>query len=328
MGRAGVLFQSHSPHRVSRFEKGGSRGTASLHNDLAQYVLDRAEEVKQGTDVAAVVIKPKGKALEVNDGEDITYEMVLGRKPTRPVYVLAGIDSDEEGISLVGDDGRPGYLTSQLDFYPSDYNLPRGATRWDTPQVVTIKADLAKVDPEESEIVVTIFHAVESKEPAFNVVEDIDAQEVKVLRAGCGVIIKETGGGTEVDYDPERSPNVDEYTVQFSCRPEPDVSVIVRLQMPDEHPLSVGPDVLFFYESDWDRPQTVTVTAVLGVEEDLVLDGYLIKHKVESDDRSRGGEESPRWQGVKAPSVSVQYHGKCAGLIYDEKWCPEGSLAY
>ena len=278
--------------------------------------------------MAAVVIKPTGKALEVNDGQEITYEVVPGCEPTRPVHVLAGIDFDEKGISLVGDDGRPGHFTSQMDFYPSDYNLPRGATRWDTPQVVTIKADLAKVDPEESEIVVTIFHAVESEEPAFNVVEDIDAQEVKVLRADCGVIIKETGGGTEVDYDRERGPDEDEYTVQLSCRPDPDVSVIVRLQMPDEHPLSAGPDVLFFYESDWDRPQTVTVTAVLGVEEDLGLDGYLIEHEVTSDDRSRGGGESPRWQGVKAASVLVQYHGKCAGLIYDEKYCPEGSLAY
>ena len=74
------------------------------------------------------------------------------------------------------------------------------------------------------------------------------------MSSWVSIAITESGGSTDVT----EGGATDSYTVVLTSQPTADVTVIVKY----DSQISIDVTMLTFTTSDWDVPQTVTVTAV------------------------------------------------------------------
>jgi len=110
--------------------------------------------------------------------------------------------------------------------------------------------------------------------------------EVQVTPAP-GVILTETGGSTDVT---EGGATDDTYTVQLAVSPKAGTQVTILITSGRQ--LGASPSSLTFDDSNWDQPQTVTVTAV---DDDVVEGDHmgLITHSASSTDTEDEYHEIP-----------------------------------
>jgi hypothetical protein len=229
-------------------------------------------------DSASVIIsEPNGSTLvnEAGPTSD-TYSVVLSIAPTSNVTITVDPDTQTD----VGPGaGQP-------------INLIFTPTNWNAPQTVTVTAvdDLAAEGMHTS----IITHTAVSADPNYNGISIRNVTTSVIDNDTAGVIITQTGGTTEVS---ETGPTSDAYTVQLTIPPTSDVQILVA---PDNQ-CDVGagkgqPVTLIFTSTNWNVPQTVTVTAV----DDAVAEGAhhssTITHTASSSD--------PNYNGITIISVN------------------------
>ena len=200
--------------------------------------------------------------MNVLEGDSRSYTVTLKTEPT-----------DEVTITVSPRDGGDADLTANLD------TLIFTDRNWDEPQTVTVSA----AEDDDGEAGITEFlHNVSSTE-------------------GSSYDSIPTGGvtATEGDDDPVgvtvwplalRVPEGGsrQYTVRLDTQPEQRVWISVTLPTGDQD-LTTEPRNLYFYPSNWDEPQTVTVSAAEDADR---LDGTAtFEHSLSGEDTTYNDAE-------------------------------------
>jgi hypothetical protein len=186
-------------------------------------------------------------------GSTGTYEVMLTSQPTATVTI--DVSSDDVGEATV----EPTSLT----FTAGDWNIAQEVT-------VTGVDD----DVDDGDIEVTISHSASG-----GGYDGISADVTVTVQDndGPGFTILQSDGSTDVSEDG----STDSYTVALDSEPTADVTISISSS--DEGEATVSPDTLTFTASNWDTPQTVTVTGV----DDTEVDGeqtVTISHSASSAD--------------------------------------------
>ena len=204
-------------------------------------------------DVADVIITQTDDSTEVTeDGVSDTYTVVLTSQPTEDVIIQ--INNDEE-----------------LTTTPTE--LTFSATDWFTPQQVTVQAVDDNID--EGDIhTSTITHTFDSNSATefLNVI--IDDVTVSITDDDtAGIIVEETDGSTEVIEGVAS----DTYTIVLTSEP----STFLTIEFETDEELQPIPN-LTFDSTNWDQPQTITVSA----RDDVFIDEdttSTIQHTITED---------------------------------------------
>jgi len=101
----------------------------------------------------------------------------------------------------------------------------------------------------------------------------------------AGITITETDSSTDV----EEGGGTDTYTVVLDSKPTASVSVVISTDDGQVTTNPVGP--LTFTTSDWNTPQTITVTAVDDEDVEDIIHADIISHKASSSDAKYSGLE-------------------------------------
>ncbi|NJR59480.1 MAG: type I secretion C-terminal target domain-containing protein [Cyanobacteria bacterium CRU_2_1] len=209
-------------------------------------------------DIAGVNLSTPNLTTGEN-GTTATFDVVLNSQPTADVT-----------ITLVNGDPTEGTLSTTM--------LTFTAANWNQPQVVTVTGvDDLTVD---GNIVYTIGTTATSSDPNYN---DIAVPDVTVTNADndiAGVIITPSGGGT----NSAEGGASDTYTVQLASQPTAPVTITIN----NDGQTGTNVTTLTFDASNWNIPQTVTVSAV----DDATAEGThpgTITHTATSTDPNYNG---------------------------------------
>ncbi|MBI2448586.1 hypothetical protein HYV44_03480 [Candidatus Microgenomates bacterium] len=182
-------------------------------------------------DTAGITATESGTTDVTEGGATDTIDYVLLSQPTADVSIALTVGAQ---VSL------------------SATTLTFTAANWNTPQTITVTAVDDNVA--ESATVETISYAVTSSDTNYNGilitttninVIDNDIADITVMPTGGTANVTE-GGATD--------------TIDYSLNTEPTANVVIALTADAQVTLSVGS--LTFTSSNWNVPQTVTVTAV------------------------------------------------------------------
>ncbi len=177
-------------------------------------------------------------ALTIDEGSTGDYTVVLGSQPTGDVTITP--TSGDAGIATL----TPASLTFT-------------DTNWDTPQTITVTGVNDDKD-NGTHRDVTITHRATGGGYDGVLIADVDVHVTDDDTAG--VDVTETGGDTQVS---ERGTQ-DTFSVVLTS--EPDADVVIGISSSDTGEATVGPATLTFTDTNWDRPQTITVT---GINDDI-----------------------------------------------------------
>ena len=175
--------------------------------------------------------------VSVGEGSTETFNVVLTSQPESDVVVdLSSDDNDAASISA-----------SSLTFTPSD---------WNTSQLVTISGEEDDDVVDES---VTITGTINeaSSDDTFDTVSDqsvsvtvADNDSADIVVSPTGVTVNENAGSGD-------------FTIVLSQQPTS--NVVIDLSSGDTDEATVSPTTVTFTPSNWDQPQTVTITGVNDV---------------------------------------------------------------
>ena len=182
-------------------------------------------------------------ALTIDEGESRTYTVELESQPDGPI-----------SIALSSDNGDVTVSPSSLSF---------DADNWDEAQTVTVRAahdDDAVGDSASVAHTVSGYGDVTDGGTVSVSVNDDDSQGVR-LSVSTLTIDEEGEGGT--------------YTVVLESNPDGPVSIALSS---DNEDVTVSPGSLSFDATNWDEPQTVTVSA--AHDDDAVGDSASVAHTV------------------------------------------------
>ncbi len=202
----------------------------------------------------------------VLEGGTKDFKVAMSAAPTANVTV----NVNASGALTVSTDGNFASSVSLL-FTPSN---------WETPQIVTVAAaqDVNQVHETES-LVLTVAAGsaaeyvaeVSSLTRSVVVADDDTSAGVTVSPATLEMAEGSTGSNDIADST---------YTVVLDALPSTPVAVSVTAE--DDSGVTVSPEQLVFYTSNWSTPQTVTVTAAAD-DADVVADSAAISHAVEAE---------------------------------------------
>ncbi len=209
-------------------------------------------------DTPVVVITESGgitgatSVAEGSSGDD--YTIVLGTQPSADVTITITGDADVS----VDDDTK--VFTS---------------ANWDTPQTVNVTAvNDATAEGSHSG---TITHSAASSDVDYGGI-DIDDVTVSISDNDMAGITKTESSSSTVVYEGGAT---DSYTLVLNTQPT--ASVAVDISYGAE--CSLSPDSITFTTSDWDTPQTITVTAVDDTDQEgIYSDSCMITHSTTSSD--------------------------------------------
>ncbi len=206
-------------------------------------IADVAVEITDD-DAPGVKITESGGAtsvLEEGPTSD-TYTIELLRAPAATVTIT--IDPDDQTDLGAG----PG-IAVPLDFTVVNWSIARQIN-------VTAVDDAASEGPHTS----TITHAANSSDPDYDGFTITDVIASVADNDTAGVTVSESGGSTDVS---EAGPTSDTYTIVLDSQPSADVMITVDPDPQTDVGAGGGATIsLTFTTSDWNTPQTVTVTAI------------------------------------------------------------------
>ncbi len=223
----------------------------SLSSDEYDFVADALlDVVVEDNDVltpAFTIVESSGSTSVSETGTTDTFTVVLEAQPAADVVLnVNSSDAGEATASL-----------ATLTFTSSDWNIP---------QTVTVTgADDAVVDGAQS-VTITVSVDVASSSNEYDSLAD---QTVSVSVAdndvpvSYGMTLVESSGTTSVS----EIGTSDDFTVVLTGAPASDV--VVTVVSADPAQVAVGSSLLTFTSSNWNVPQTVTVTGV----DNSVVDG-------------------------------------------------------
>ncbi|NJN15506.1 MAG: hypothetical protein HC822_04030 [Oscillochloris sp.] len=184
-------------------------------------------------DTAGVTLSGPAATPIAENGGTATYTLVLDSEPTADVTIALTTD----GLSTVA----PTSLTFT-------------ASNWNTPQTVTITALNDDID-RGAVYLSTISQLATSGDGIYNGITIADASVTITDDDTADVIVTAPVGGLSVTEDGA----TDTYTVALAS--EPQGTVTISITSPDGQ-LSSTPTSLNFNPTNWNTPQTVTVSAV------------------------------------------------------------------
>ena len=219
---------------------GGGANPDSTNNRFNITVEDPSIAITE-TDDATTVTEAAGES------RTDTYTVVLKAEPAAGVEVA--VASSDTAVATV-----------------SPASLSFSTTDWNTPQTVTVTA--VDDDLDQGNRTVTITHAATSTDSDYNEVfiRSVTATVVDDDRAGLA--ITHSGGSTTVT-EAAGATRTDTYTVALSS--EPTHGVELTLSSYRTTVATVSPTSLTFATSNWNAPQTVTVT---GVDDNVDQGGF------------------------------------------------------
>jgi len=207
--------------------------------------------------VGATLNQTNGNTVVSEGGTSDSYTVVLDSQPT-----------DTVTVALTADDEITLNKTS-LTFTP---------TNWDQAQTVIVTA--VNDDVVEGPHTGTVSHSVTSNDPQYSGVEIADITVEINDNDSVGLTVNQSNGATNVT----EAGGTDGYTIVLNTQPSADVVVALS---PDEQ-ATLSESELRFTPSNWNTPQTVTVTAI----DDEVAEGphtATITHVVNSSDPEYDG---------------------------------------
>ncbi|PIY71819.1 hypothetical protein COY87_04100, partial [Candidatus Roizmanbacteria bacterium CG_4_10_14_0_8_um_filter_33_9] len=215
-------------------------------------------------DVAGVTLVESGGSTAISEsGITDTYTAVLTSKPTANVTIR--LSSDQQATA------SPSLLTFT-------------SSNWDTPQTVTVSAihDYIAEGNHSS----TITHTVTSSDTYYDA--------IAVASVTASITDSDTVGLSisESNIDLVEGGSSGTYTVSLTSKP----TKTVYFDATGSAVLTVSPILLTFLDTNWNTPQTITVTAL----HDNIINGnhtIQITHGVRSTDSS--------YNGITAASVDV-----------------------
>ncbi len=186
-------------------------------------------------DVAGITVTPT--TVNSDEGDDEDVDVVLDSEPESDVVLY--ISSSDSGAVSVSD--------TTLTFTPSN---------WNTPQTITLTSEQDDdVVDETVSITITVDDASSddtydalADETVTNNVSDDDSADIVV--SPTGITVNENAG-------------TDDFTVVLSQQPQSDV--VIDLTSGDTDEATVTPATLTFSPSNWDQPQTVSITGIPDV---------------------------------------------------------------
>ncbi|WP_222930736.1 beta strand repeat-containing protein [Allochromatium palmeri] len=188
------------------------------------------------------VSESAGSTLVDEDGSSDSFTVVLTAKPNSDVVLdLSSADTGEATVS-------PATLTFTN-------------ANWDAPQSVTVTGvDDALVDGDQrTDITLSVVDA--SSDDAFDGLANETLSVTTTDDDTAGLDIVESDGNTQI----QENGSSDSFTVRLTSQPLS--AVVLDVSSPDSGEASVDPASLTFTNTNWDQPQTVTVT---GVNDDLI----------------------------------------------------------
>ena len=200
-------------------------------------------------DTAAVTIIESGGATSVTEasgaGRTDTYTVALATQPTHDVTVTASAGA---GVQVAAPGGTAGG-TATLTFTTSN---------WNAPQTVTVTGVDDNMDQTGNRSV-TISHSATSTDANYNgnTISIANVTATVVDNDGAGVTINESDGVSVTEAS--GAGNTDTYTVVLDTQPTPNVTITPTSS--NTAAATVSP-ALTFTTSNWNTPQTVTVTGV------------------------------------------------------------------
>ena len=227
---------------------------ASTDGDYNGISVSQVAVTATDDETASVSITPT--QLTIAEGGSDSYRVVLTSQPAHDVTVTISYSGDQD-VSI--DD-------QELTFTGSD---------WETPQAVTVSADQ---DEDARDDAATLSHSVASTDGDYNgiTVPEVDVTATDDETAGVSITPRQltiAEGGS------------DSYEVVLTSQSAHDVTVTITHSGDGD----IGNDhqELTFTGSDWETPQTVTVSA--DQDEDARDDTATLSHSVASTDGDYNG---------------------------------------
>ncbi len=239
-----------------------------------------SNDVLVAAGLAGVAVIESGGSTDVTeDGATDTYQVVLIGPPTAAVQVT------------ISPDAQTTVLPTLLTF---------DGTNWDVPQSVTVSA--VDDDVVEGLHTSTLAHSAASADPNYDGIAIDDVVANVTDNDTAAVVVTESGGSTTV----AEGGAGDSYELVLTSQPTATVTISV---VPDAQ-TSALPGVVTFDGTNWDTPQTVTVSAV----DDDVAEGShsgAIVHSAASAD--------PNYNGLAIDGVVAQItDNDAAGIVVTE----------
>ena len=231
-----------------------SHSVASTDGDYNGIGVSEVDVTATDDETAGVSITPR--QLTIAEGGSDSYEVVLTSQPAHDVTVTITHSGDGD----IGNDHQ------ELTFTGSD---------WETAQTVTVSA---AQDDDARDDSATLSHSVASTDGDYN---GISVSQVAVAvtddeMAGVSILPEEltiAEGGSH------------SYQVVLTSQPAHDVTVTISYS--GDQDVSIDDQELTFTGSDWETPQTVTVSA--DQDDDARDDTATLSHSVASTDGDYNG---------------------------------------
>jgi hypothetical protein len=241
-------------------------------NDPEYDGLDPADVSVTNTDndTAGILVEPTSGLLTSEGGLTDTFTIVLTSQPTATVTIpLSSSDTGEGTVA-----------PSSLNFTPAD---------WDEPQIVTVTGVNDDVDDGDQPYN-AVTGAASSADPAYNGLNPFDVSVTNQDDDTAAILVDPTTGLVTGEDGSE-----DTFTVVLATQPI--ANVTIALNSSDTGEGTVDPPSLTFTPSDWDEPQTATVTGVDDLIDDDDQPYQIITMPASSSD--------PNYSGLNAADVSV-----------------------
>ena len=227
---------------------------------------DDIDVVNEDNDTAGYTVKPTMGLVTNENGQMATFTMALNFAPTANVVVRLTSSNTNEGF----------VTPTSLTFTP---------VNWKAPQVVTVSGlNDAVADGDQPFEIRTA--PAESGDSAYNQLDPPDVSVTNVDDDSPGITVKPAEGlvTTEAGGDAK-------FTIVLNSKPSQNVVVGLSSSIVTEG--TVSPASVTFTATNWNAPQTVTVTGV----DDAVADGnqpYLVRTAAAvSTDTGYGGLDGP-----------------------------------
>jgi hypothetical protein len=221
-----------------------------------------------------------GLPLSIEEGgANDTYSIVLTSAPASSVTI--NVDPDGESIATPG-------------------TVVFSTSNWNTAQEVTIIAfDDSRVEGDHNS---TIGHTASSNDAKFNNITIGSAMASITDNDNAGITLLQTSGDTGVT----EGGNTDSYALVLTSQP----ASSVNLEIEGDEQITLSATTLSFTASNWNIPQTVTVSAINdNVDENVAT--QMISHTVGSADSD--------YDGLSVPDVTVTVNDNdTAGVFVSE----------
>ena len=221
-------------------------------------------------DTAGITVSPTSGLVTTEAGGIDTFTVKLNSEPLDTVTI--GLSSSDSGEGTV-----------------APVSISFDATNWDTPQTITVTGVNDDVDDDDISYTIQI-DAATSGDTKYAGIDPADASVTNLDDDTAGITVSPTSGLVTTEAG-----GTDTFTIKLNS--EPLDTVTIGLSSSDSGEGTVAPVSISFDATNWDTPQTITVT---GVNDDVDDDD--ISYTILIDAATSG---DAKYAGIDSADVSV-----------------------